>query len=60
MGAFELQDYAGVDIGYYVMEYFAKEFGESRWTPPTTLKNLVRAGRIGRKVGKGYYDYDKK
>ena len=60
MGAFELQDYAGVDIGYFVMEYFAKEFGESRWTPPTTLKNLVRAGRIGRKVGKGYYDYDKK
>lgn len=60
MGAFELQDYAGVDIGYFVMEYFAKEFGESRWTPPTTLKNLVRAGRIGRKLGKGYYDYDKK
>lgn len=58
MGAFELQDYAGVDIGYYVMEYFEKEFGEDRWTPPVLMKNMMRAGRFGKKVGKGFYDYD--
>ena len=60
MGAFELQDYAGVDIGYHVMNYFAKEFGDNRWTPPTLLKNMIRAGRNGKKSGKGFYDYDKK
>lgn len=60
MGAFELQDYAGVDIGYHVMNYFEKEFGDNRWTPPTLLKNMIRAGRNGKKSGKGFYDYDKK
>lgn len=60
MGAFELQDYAGVDIGYHVMEYFQKEFADNRWAPPLLLKNMMRAGRYGKKVGKGYYDYEKK
>ncbi|MGX7107450.1 3-hydroxyacyl-CoA dehydrogenase family protein [Hutsoniella sourekii] len=58
MGSFELQDYAGVDIGYFVMEYFEKEFGEDRWTPPVLMKNMMRAGRFGKKAGKGFYDYD--
>lgn len=58
MGSFELQDYAGVDIGYHVMEYFQKEFADNRWAPPLLLKNMMRAGRNGKKVGKGFYDYD--
>ncbi|WP_195856816.1 3-hydroxyacyl-CoA dehydrogenase family protein [Aerococcus urinae] len=58
MGSFELQDYAGVDIGYYVMEYFEQEYGDPRWTPPVTMKNMMRAGRFGKKAGKGFYDYD--
>lgn len=58
MGAFELQDYAGVDIGYYVMEYFQKEFSDNRWAPPLLMKNMMRAGRYGKKVGKGFYDYE--
>lgn len=59
MGAFELQDFTGVDVGYYVMEYLEKEFGDSRWTPPILLKNMMRAGHTGRKASKGFYNYNK-
>ncbi|PWU04030.1 MAG: 3-hydroxybutyryl-CoA dehydrogenase [Bacteroidetes bacterium] len=57
MGPFELQDYAGVDIGYHVMEYFQKEFADNRWAPPLLMKNMMRAGRNGKKSGNGFYDY---
>lgn len=59
MGPFELQDYAGVDIGYHVMEYFKNEFNDPRFAPPLLLKQLVKAGRHGRKSGAGFYDYKK-
>ncbi|WP_340084059.1 3-hydroxyacyl-CoA dehydrogenase NAD-binding domain-containing protein [Siminovitchia sp. FSL H7-0308] len=59
MGPFELQDFAGVDIGYYVMEYFQKEFNDSRFAPPLLIKQMVRAGRHGKKTGAGFYDYNK-
>ena len=39
MGPFELQDYAGVDIGYYVMEYMKEEFNDTRFAPPMLLTN---------------------
>ncbi|MBA4536806.1 3-hydroxyacyl-CoA dehydrogenase family protein [Bacillus aquiflavi] len=58
MGPFELQDFAGVDIGYYVMEYFKAELNENRFAPPLLLKQLVRSGRHGKKTGAGFYDYD--
>lgn len=57
MGAFELQDYAGVDIGYFVMEHFQKEFADNKWAPPQLLKNMMRAGHVGKKAGKGFYEY---
>lgn len=57
MGAFELQDYAGVDIGYLVMEHFQKELADNKWAPPQLLKSMMRAGHIGKKAGKGFYDY---
>lgn len=59
MGAFELQDFGGLDIGYYVAEYFHEEFQDMRWNPPQALKALIRAGRLGRKTGAGWYDYNK-
>ncbi|RHW38444.1 3-hydroxyacyl-CoA dehydrogenase family protein [Lysinibacillus yapensis] len=59
MGPFTLQDYAGVDIGYHVMEYFKNEFADDRFAPPLLLKQLVRAGRLGKKTGAGFYDYNK-
>ncbi|MGJ9383130.1 3-hydroxyacyl-CoA dehydrogenase family protein [Salipaludibacillus sp. CF4.18] len=60
MGPFALQDYAGVDIGLHVMDYFYEEFKDARFAAPITLKNLVRAGRVGKKVGAGWYDYNNK
>lgn len=58
MGPFELQDYAGVDIGYFVMEYFQKEFDDTRFAPPLLMKQMMRAGRFGKKAGAGFYDYE--
>lgn len=59
MGPFELQDFTGVDIGYFVANYFYEEFKDSRWNPPQALKSLIRAGRLGKKAGAGWYDHDK-
>lgn len=59
MGPFELQDYAGVEIGYHVANYFCEEFKDIRWNPPQAMKALIRAGRLGRKTGAGWFDYDK-
>lgn len=59
MGPFELQDFAGVEIGYHVANYFCEEFKDIRWNPPQVMKALIRAGRLGRKTGAGWYDYNK-
>jgi len=59
MGPFELQDFTGVDIGYFVANYFYEEFKDSRWNPPQALKALIRAGRLGKKTGAGWYTYKK-
>lgn len=59
MGPFELQDFTGVDIGYFVANYFYDEFRDIRWNPPQALKALIRAGRLGKKTGAGWYDYNK-
>ena len=37
---------------------FQKEFSDNRWAPPLLLKNMMRDGRFGKKVGKGFYDYN--
>lgn len=60
MGPFTLQDFAGVDIGYHVMEYFKNEFNNDQYAPPLLLKQLVRSGRLGKKTGAGFYEYEKK
>jgi 3-hydroxybutyryl-CoA dehydrogenase len=60
MGPFELMDLTGLDINYHVMDYFHKELPkELKWDPPLTIKNMVKAGLLGRKTGKGWYDYTK-
>ena len=60
MGPFELMDLTGVDICYFVTEYFYKELNkESKWVSPNLLKTMIRANRLGRKTGGGWYDYSK-
>ncbi|MFW6147407.1 MAG: 3-hydroxyacyl-CoA dehydrogenase family protein [Thermodesulfobacteriota bacterium] len=57
MGPFELMDLTGIDIAYYVTEYFYKELNkESKWAAPNMLKTMVRAGKLGRKSGGGWYN----
>ncbi|MEL6556809.1 MAG: 3-hydroxyacyl-CoA dehydrogenase NAD-binding domain-containing protein [Bacteroidota bacterium] len=58
MGPFELMDFIGNDINYTVTETVFKEFFyDSRYKPSFTQKRLSEAGLLGRKSGKGYYDY---
>lgn len=55
MGPFELMDFTGVDISYFVMEYFADEFNDGHYGAPQVIKQMVRAGRLGKKSGGGFY-----
>jgi len=58
MGPFELMDLTGIDIAHHVTEYFYKELNkESKWSVPPLMKSMVRAGRLGRKTGGGWYKY---
>jgi 3-hydroxybutyryl-CoA dehydrogenase len=58
MGPFELMDLTGIDIAHHVMDYFYKELNkESKWATPGLMKQMVRAGRLGRKTGGGWYKY---
>ncbi len=57
MGPFELADFTGLDIGLDTMETLFRETGDAKFRPSPLLRQYVRAGRIGRKAGKGVYDY---
>lgn len=58
MGPFELMDLTGVDISLHVTEYLYRELNkESKWSAPTLLRSMVRAGKLGRKTGAGWYKY---
>lgn len=58
MGPFELMDLVGVDVGLEISRsFFEQSFGEPRWRPSQIAVRTVAAGRLGRKSGRGYYDY---
>ena len=55
MGPFELMDLTGIDIAYHVAEYLHKELNkELKWVSPRLLKDMVKAGKLGRKAGAGW------
>jgi 3-hydroxybutyryl-CoA dehydrogenase len=56
MGPFKLADLTGLDTGLHNLEYMAQAYGE-RFLPTATIRNLVNAGHLGRKTGRGWYDY---
>jgi len=58
MGPFELLDYTGLDINLHVAESFFDEFRDPNMAPPSLLRRMVLAGRLGTKSGKGFYEYD--
>jgi 3-hydroxybutyryl-CoA dehydrogenase len=57
MGPFTLLDLVGLDTAMYVAEVMFEEFREPRYAPPPLLKRMVLAGHLGRKSGRGFYDY---
>ncbi len=59
MGPFTLLDLVGLDTTMYVGEVMFEEFREARYAPPPLLKRMVMAGRLGRKSGRGFYEYTK-
>jgi 3-hydroxybutyryl-CoA dehydrogenase len=60
MGPFTLLDLVGLDTTMFVAEVMFEEFREPRYAPPPLLKRMVMAGRLGRKTGRGFYDYTSK
>ena len=57
MGPFSLLDLVGLDTTMYVAESMFEEFREARYAPPPLLKRMVMAGWMGKKSGKGFYDW---
>jgi 3-hydroxybutyryl-CoA dehydrogenase len=57
MGPFTLLDFVGLDTVYKIAEIMFEEYRDRRYAPPPLLKRMVLAGMLGRKSGKGFYDY---
>jgi 3-hydroxybutyryl-CoA dehydrogenase len=57
MGPLTLLDFVGLDTTCRVAEIMFEEFREARYAPPPLLKRMVLAGWLGKKSGKGFYDW---
>jgi 3-hydroxybutyryl-CoA dehydrogenase len=60
MGPFTLLDFVGLDTTYYIANIMFDEYREKRFAPPPLLKQMVLAGRLGRKSGRGFYEHPRK
>ena len=57
MGPLTLCDFIGLDVLYAVCDSLYEEFKQDEYAPPPLMKRMVAAGRLGRKSGRGFYDY---
>ena len=57
MGPFTLLDFVGLDTAHKIAEIMFAEYRDQRYAPPPLLKRMVLAGMLGKKSGKGFYDY---
>ncbi len=61
MGPSELADFVGLDTSLAILDYMhKKETGDQKYRPCPLLRKMVRAGRLGRKSGRGFCDYTAK
>ncbi|WP_010099491.1 3-hydroxybutyryl-CoA dehydrogenase [Ornithinibacillus scapharcae] len=58
MGPLQLADFIGLDTCLYIMEVLHEGFGDSKYRPCPLLRNYVKAGWLGKKSGRGFYQYD--
>ena len=58
MGIFETGDMVGLDVTFGAMTAIYQETGDPRWFPPMILRRKVKAGHLGRKTGRGWYEYN--
>jgi 3-hydroxybutyryl-CoA dehydrogenase len=58
MGPLKLTDHVGLDIRLNIAEYLFRELGSETFRPPEVLRRLVKEGKLGKKTGEGFYNWN--